>query len=157
MINAPKTSRMAEVRAFLAEAERRASRHADPSPYAREVALGGVAAMLIGFFGCKPKEVLIIRTRHVADAGRLLTLDDTEARTDHQIETPEVLRGHMARLAAGKDGGALVFGDRDRAWLVREVKSIAMAAGVSIDERGLRLAYAAAASAATRSLGGGEG
>jgi integrase len=110
----------------------------------------GVAASMALLMGMRASEIVKRVVRDVDDGARVVWIDRAKTRAgDRQLEVPEMLRARLAALTAGREGGALLFGDVDRHWVGRNVRRLCKAAGVPIVcPHGLRGTYASIAARA---------
>lgn len=85
--------------------------------------------------------------RDLDDGARVLWIehDKTDA-GDRRLEVPEVLRARLAKLAAGRSGGARLFGDVNRHWVRYHTRRLCKHAGVPlVCPHGLRGTHASLA------------
>jgi integrase len=115
---------------------------------------GIVAALSALLLGAAASEIVNRQVRDLDDKGRLLHIEeneDTGLKTENRarvLEVPELLRPHLLSLAEGKEPGALLFGDRDRRWVLHWSKRLCELAGVKIvTAHGLRGSFASIARA----------
>lgn len=96
--------------------------------------------------GMRASSVTDRAVRDLDDGARVLWIerDKTDA-GDRRLEVPEVLRARLAKLAAGRSGGARLFGDVNRHWLRYHTRRIAKLAGVVVSPHGLRGTHASLA------------
>jgi integrase len=95
---------------------------------------GAVAALVTLLMGLRCTEVVSRIVRDLDDDGRLLWIPDSKTDAGRRVvEVPELLRVHLARVAADKLPGAPLFGvcrPHDRAWPRKWVARICADAGV---------------------------
>lgn len=109
------------------------------------VALGegtpaGLAAAMALLLGLRASEIAGRSVRDVDDAGRVLWIDRAKTkRGDRHLEVPEVLRGPLLELCAGRKSTEPLFGAVDRHWVGYHVRRLCKAAGVpEVCPHGLR-------------------
>ena len=93
----------------------------------------GLAAAMALLMGLRASEIVGRVVRDVDDGARVLWIERAKTRKgDRHLEVPEVLRPRLAALVAGRAGGDLLFGDRDRHWVGYHVRRLCRAAGVPV-------------------------
>jgi integrase len=83
--------------------------------------------------GMRASSVTDRTVRDLDDGARVLWIenDKTDA-GDRRLEVPEVLRARLAKLAAGRPGGARLFENTNRDWLRYHTRRLAKKAGVAV-------------------------
>jgi integrase len=97
--------------------------------------------------GMRASSVTDRTVRDLDDGARVLWIenDKTDA-GDRRLEVPEVLRARLAKLAAGRPGGAKLFVDANRDWLRYHCRRLCKVAGVAVvSPHGLRGTHASLA------------
>lgn len=83
--------------------------------------------------GMRASSVTDRAVRDLDDGARVLWIEDDKTDAgDRRLEVPEVLRARLAALAAGRSGGARLFGDVNRHWLRYHARRLAKLAGVQV-------------------------
>lgn len=113
--------RISEVRKFYRHAMR----------LARKGDTGAVAGLLVFLLSLRASEVIQRLVRDVDDDGRLLWVTRGKTRAARRtLEVPDPLRPILAKLAKGRPGEDLLFGEHWRDWPRKQIKRICRAAGV---------------------------
>jgi len=88
----------------------------------------------------RASEIVNRQVRDVDDSGRVLWIERAKTRKgDRHLEVPEVLRGPLIEICAGRDSKARLFGDVDRHWVGYHVRRLCRAAKVpEVCPHGLR-------------------
>lgn len=110
-----------------------------------DVALGessreGIAASMALLMGMRASEIAGRSVRDVDDRGRVLWIERAKTRRgDRHLEVPEVLRGPLLELCAGRKSTEPLFGDVDRHWVGYHVRRLCDKAKVPVvSPHGLR-------------------
>jgi integrase len=92
---------------------------------------GAVAALMTLLLGMRATEIVSRQVRDLDDDARLIWIPASKtAAGKRQLEVPEVLRPHLARLAKDRAGGEPLFGQHWRDWPRKWVQRICKKAGV---------------------------
>lgn len=83
--------------------------------------------------GMRASSVTDRAVRDLDDGGRVLWIEnDKTAAGDRRLEVPGVMRARLAKLAAGRPGGARLFEGTNRHWLRYHTRRLAKVAGVAV-------------------------
>lgn len=83
--------------------------------------------------GMRASSVTDRTVRDLDDGARVLWIEDDKTDAgDRRLEVPECLRARLAKLAAGRPGGAKLFVGGNRHWLRYHTRRLAKKAGVAV-------------------------
>lgn len=92
---------------------------------------GAIAAIMTLYMDLRAGEVTSRQVRDLDDGGRVLWIPDAKSEAGRRVlEVPEVLRPLLQGLAGKRGATELLFGQRSRSWVWREVVKLCKAAGV---------------------------